>query len=506
MMDIQELQEAFANCTDQALLEEFIEENLKSIRLYFYNRNLEELSELGQEFENMFYGFKESPGFLAFEQSAGTSHEIRSMLVFFASIFERINPNPIFTILDMLPKGSVYFRLKAYMCAYEDVNDNRTHYTENLIKILDYLADAQYAEEEDYTALVISFLVKLYKKVVLKLTALRHTTELELFCKLFKDPTLTEKYHFLSHPLFLKTLGGDTDIEGDLLLTESKTTLYYPSERMFGIFRSEIVDVVKAHPKTVFSQILLGYTAETIRRHIIEYGRADFTTGYNELSADEKTLLYCYFNMRKHFYTSSFVFEKIYDSLKAIFADQEKTAVFIDLGCGPLTSGLALADLHFEKTQALLNINYIGIDISQSMLDKAKKFVNYNIFSNESKSHFARKPELIGKSILDEYIGLDNPIVINASYLFASSSLKELALAEFINKLVKKYSTSNIYFTYQNPDRQDRNQKYLNFKSQLVYLGHVASVERVYYKNNPRSPDDPSAEDVYFEILELKQL
>jgi len=505
-MDLLGLQEEFTNCADQSQLEEYIDENLKSIRLFFYNKNLVELSELETEFENMFYGFKQSPGFVAFEQSGGVSHQINAMLVFFASIFERNNPNPIFSILDMLPKGSVYFRLKAYMCAYEDVNDNRTHYTKNLIKILDYLASAQYAEEEDYTALVISFLVKFYKNVVLKLTALGHITELELFCKLFKDQTLTEKYHFLSHPLFIKTLDGDADIEKDLLLSESKTTLYYPSDRMFGIFRSEIVDVVKSHPKTVFSQILLGYTAETIRRDIIEYGRADFTVGYKDLNVDEKTLLYCYFNMRKHFYTSCFVFEKIYESLIAVFADQEKTIVFIDLGCGPLTSGLALADLHFEKTQSLLNVNYIGIDISQAMLEKGRKFISHNIFSPDSKNHFAQKPELIKKSILDEYISLDNPIVINASYLFASSSLKELELAGFINQLVKTYSTSNIYFTYQNPDRRERNQKYINFKSQLVYLGHVASVERVFYKNNPRSTDDPSAEDVYFEILELKQI
>ena len=208
--------------------------------------------------------------------------------------------------------------------------------------------------------------------------------------------------------------------------------------------------------------------------------------------------------MRKHFFTSSFVFEKIYDSLRPVFNDPEKTVVFIDIGCGPLTSGLALADLHAEKTGEKLTINYIGIDISQAMLNKAAQFLKHNIFSEESQSAFYLNWNGIPKATLKKFVGLNNPIVINASYLFASTSLEETELAAFVKDLVIKYHTSDIYFTYQNPNRSDRNQKYLNFKGELIYQAYETNVERVYYKNNPSSYSDPSAEDVYFEILDLK--
>jgi hypothetical protein len=272
---------------------------------------------------------------------------------------------------------------------------------------------------------------------------------------------------------------------------------------MFDVFRTEIVDVVKEHPQTRFNAILLGYTAETIRHDIISYGRADFRDGYEKLSADEKVLLYCYFNMRKHFFTSSFVFEKIYESLRAVFNDPEKTVVFIDLGCGPMTSGLALADLHFEKTGSKLNLNYVGVDIAQAMISKAERFLSYDIFSEASDSAFALSWNAISKPKLKSLVGLDNHIVINASYLFASSTLDEMDLAAFVKSLVRKYSTSKIYFIYQNPHRSDRNQKYLDFKAELIYQAYETNVERVYYKNNPGSFSDPSVEDVYYEILEL---
>jgi hypothetical protein len=504
-MDLQDLHEGFLACSTQEELEDFVRENIKEIRLFFYNKNQAELTEIGQNFENLFYEFKSCPGFKEYEGIGEPNSElIGAMLVFFASIFERINPNPIFTILDLLPKGSVYFRLKAHMCAYEDVNDLTTHYTLHLGQILGLLSKAQYDDEEDYTSLIISFLIRLYKHVVLTLTGHKLMTELDLFCSLFKDHSLTEKYHFLTHPLISKLIDGNIEANEGLAIGETKTSLYYPSDRMMEIFKSDIVEEVKSHPQTRFNEILLGYTAETIRNDIIEYGRADFRTGYDKLSADEKVLLYCYFNMRKHFFTSSFVFEKIYDSLRPVFNDPEKTVVFIDIGCGPLTSGLALADLHTEKTGEKLTINYIGIDISQAMLNKAAQFLKHNIFSEESQSAFYLSWNSIPKATLKKFVGLNNPIVINASYLFASTSLEETELAAFVKDLVIKYHTSDIYFTYQNPNRSDRNQKYLNFKGELIYQAYETNVERVYYKNNPSSYSDPSAEDVYFEILDLK--
>ena len=505
MIEIQALHDGFTACQTQEELEMFINGQIKDIRLFFYNKNQVELKDLSQDFENLFYELRGCAGFKAFEASEiQRSEAIGSLLIFFASIFERINPNPIFSMLDLLPKGSVYYRLKAYLCAYEDVNNLGTHYTQNLVGILELLANAQYDDDEDYTPLVISFLVQLYKYVILTLTGHRLTNEIELFCSLFKEHALTEKYHFLSHPLIKKLIEGELEINEGFSIGDTNTVLYYPSNNMVDLFNIEIVEKIKTHPKTRFNQILLGYTAEMVRHEIIEYGRADFRKGYDKLSADEKVLLYCYFNMRKHFFTSSFVFEKIYESLRNVFNDVTRKVVFIDLGCGPLTSGLALADLHHQKSGERLNINYIGIDIAQAMLNKAERFISYDVFAEESQYALALSWDNLPEGTLDKFVGLDNNIIINASYLFASNSLEEKKLADFVKSLIRKYSTSKIYFTYQNPHRNDRNQKYIDFKSELVYMAYESNVERVYYKNNPNSFSDPSVEDVYYEILELR--
>ena len=107
-----------------------------------------------------------------------------------------------------------------------------------------------------------------------------------------------------------------------------------------------------------------------------------------------------------------------------------------------MTSGLALADLHLVKTGDRLNINYIGIDNAQAMLNKAQSFLSYNILSDVSKSAFALNWDSIPQGTLKQFVGLDNHIVINASYLFASASLEELNLAVFVKDIVRKYSTS----------------------------------------------------------------
>src|SRR5690606_17385139 len=123
--------------------------------------------------------------------------------------------------------------------------------------------------------------------------------------------------------------------------------------------------------------------------------------------------------------------EKIYNSLITIFKDISRKVLFIDLGCGPMTSGLALSDLHKNKTGSNLDINYIGIDISEAMLNKDERFLNHGVFSQESKHMFTTHWNLITDETLSEFVGLNNHIVINASYLFASISLKEYKLANF---------------------------------------------------------------------------
>ena len=109
---------------------------------------------------------------------------------------------------------------------------------------------------------------------------------------------------------------------------------------------------------------------------------------------------------------------------------------------------------------------------------------------------------IIIHSFIENLIKNNSFIVFNASYLFASSSLNENSLANFVNKITSKLD-KNAYFIFQNPDRADRNEKYQKFKKQISFKEMAKETDKVYYKNNANSTFEPSFEIVNFEILSL---
>jgi predicted TPR repeat methyltransferase len=187
--------------------------------------------------------------------------------------------------------------------------------------------------------------------------------------------------------------------------------------------------------------------------------------------------------------------------LKNIF-DKDKTLLFIDVGCGARTSGVAIASLYNDRLNKLINFKYLGIDIAGSMIEKANEFSKTELFDNESMFYFYENWDLITDSSLNDIISSDTSIIFNASYLFASSSLDEYSLAEFVNNIRSKL-VNQAYFVFQNPDRADRNQKYNNFKTQVYHHVLTSDTQRIYYKNNSNLSFEPSNEIVNYEILTL---
>src|SRR5947209_13328040 len=116
--------------------------------------------------------------------------------------------------------------------------------------------------------------------------------------------------------------------------------------------------------------VSLGYPFDVIRSEVINMGRADFRVGhkhgeYGDLTADEKVLLYCFVNMKLHFFETISTFRFYKTSLKSLF-DSKLPTRMVDLGCGPGTAGLALAECLKQPT-----LRYIGLDIAKAMLRKA---------------------------------------------------------------------------------------------------------------------------------------
>ncbi|GGK78353.1 class I SAM-dependent methyltransferase [Rufibacter glacialis] len=485
--------------------ERFIDSKIVSVRLYYYGLKKVDLLASAHEFEDSFYELKDCALFKEVLLSREPySEQIINLLVFFATIFERINPNPIFDIVSNLPDSSIKFRLLAHMLAYEEIDNAKTHFRMNFLRILDLLAKSQFDGEEDYTHAVVVFLVKMYQRAVVKLAGYHFYDEITHLQSLYINEDNKNKYPFLLHPLIENVISGNLETLDDLVVDSNKSKLYVPSDRMLGIFDLEIVKPIINHVDTEGYQMPLGYPSRVVREQILEFGKADFTIGFRNLTDDDKVLLYCYFNMRKHFFTTFFVLERIYDSLLSLFTNANLVPIFIDIGCGPLTSGLAISDLHYQKSGELLKTNYIGIDISPAMLRKAHGFWNRGIFAKESRASFFCSWNQISDDLLADYVGLQNPIIINASYLFASKSLDEIQLARFIKGVARRHEQSKLYFVFQNPNSLEKNNKYLSFKSQFEFITYLSNVEQIDYKTNPYSRNDVSGEVVFFEILELK--
>jgi SAM-dependent methyltransferase len=404
---------------------------------------------------------------------------------------------PVENLLTYLPESSAKYRLKAVALS-QNIDDIRTDYISHFPKVLDLLNIAANLEEQNYTRRIVQFLKYYFLKGSKALGQKNYSHELKHLKSLFNDPTTISKYPFVGHFEIEELIEGRFI---DTLFVEGETPqILYASSIVQNHFKYNINQLVLSHEKSVGTHTLLGYDKSTILNDVLQRGKTAFDISYQTLDSDDKVLLYCYFNMKKHFFTSLAVFGKLWNALQHIIKNQ--AASFIDLGCGPLTSGLAFGDLFMTKTGKPIAFNYVGIDISNAMIKKAKEFAESDLFDDQTTFSFYKNWRDIEPATL-EIIGMDNrPIFINASYVFANLSeaiVKDLA--SFINNLLKKFS--NVHFIFQNPDRTDRNIGWETFKGQIKFQVIESRVEKVKYQTSTFR--EPSEEDVYYEILTLKK-
>lgn len=486
-MNLQTIKDNIISAKSEEDLILFIRNNKILLENFFISLSDDDIEELKFDLESICT--RDLIG-LPFFYSSRLIPEIAELLTLFAQLFERIGfYGAISLIQNYLEKdSSIRLRLNA-VCSFLRIGD-LAEYVDKFDLILSKLQKAQYFEEIDYTGQVVQDLINYY----LRGTSALEYGLLEKFKTLFNSQISKEKYKFLNHPSLKEYLDGYITEKIFVELIADK--VYSPSLISQSIFKKLILDPIAE------KGYLDKYKSDEIRADVLNYGRADFSQQYKDLSPFDRVQLYCYFNMRKHFFTSFAIYEKIYTSLKENIFQKDKDFTFIDFGCGSLTSGLAIASLYQVNEHKPIKINYIGIDIAESMLQKAKEFSQTELFNAQSMFYFYTNWELIEDDLLEKLTQNNSFFIFNASYLFASNSLDENSLANFMNKVINKLSTS-AYFIFQNPDRADRNEKYQKFKGQIVHEMVVSETQQIYYKNNANSSFEPSNEVVNFEILSL---
>ncbi len=287
----------------------------------------------------------------------------------------------------------------------------------------------------------------------------------------------------------------DTDIE-------IGGNVYEPEQNFASVFDKVVIQQIKADSRTQYPQILYGYTNDYIRNNVIEYGRTNFDQATLEHSSADKVNLYCYYNMRKHYFSSLAIYKSFQDFFKTTFTNSNNRIAFIDFGCGPLTSGLAFQ----QSFVSILNFHfdYVGIDISTAMLNKAKEFSVSGLFSRDTKFQFVKSLNDISENYWESVFTLSNTVILNFSYLFGNLSKDDTEkLAIKINALLDKYPLNKFVLAFQNSAMEKRNRSYVIFKKlvpRLQSITEYAKTERVVYRNAVMSNFDKS-EDVYYELL-----
>ena len=233
---------------------------------------------------------------------------------------------------------------------------------------------------------------------------------------------------------------------------------YKPSESLKNLFEELIIQPFE-HDLPALSEDVKNnriYYWEDIAR-ILKQGQSNF----DEVSFDkpsneyyfpkDKVSIYCVHHMPRHLFGSYHIFTKCLTPIS-----EKNKAVFIDFGCGPLTSGIA-----FRAFAGQSDITYLGIDSSRTMLDKAATINKYG--PNKYKDPFFDKFELIRDysydyltKLLDKYIenGDRTQIIFNFCYFFASPTLDINSLSDVLIQIIKEHNQHKMCLIYQNPDHR----------------------------------------------------
>jgi len=372
---------------------------------------------------------------------------------------------------------------------YSAIGSNIIRFQEYLEKLSSAISDGV----EDYENEVLRDLNEYYSHAVDLFKQYNELALLDRFNKLFESEELQNDF-----PILKLYAENRFQFLAAIEINEITDKIFEPSVFTENLFNEKFLNFVRYHNETTWHKILLGYDGYTIRSQIINFGQTNFDNGYHDLKASDVVKLYSYFNMRKHYYSSLSLLER-FEPLEMLY-NSNGIIKFIDIGCGPATSGIALTDYLYSITNTAISFDYFGVDFYKSMRDEAKNFMNNSIYNSVLHEEYF-------KNLNDfnfDWLLNANSIFVNACYLFASDSLNEIELAESIQNIKRAKPEVPFYFLFQNTTNPLRNQKYYNFKEQFsnseVLLSENATIK---YNNKRNSFYKPESDTTFFEILKI---
>ena len=283
---------------------------------------------------------------------------------------------------------------------------------------------------------------------------------------------------------------------------------YKPSDNLQQLFKKCIIDPFKDSMPEEASI----YEADSnidymigLRETVLERGSTNFnmSSSYRnkEYTPEDKVLLYCAIYMPMHLYSSYHFYITHLKQYRLVI--ESKNVVFIDFGCGPLTSGIAFWAATEQLNITYTDLTYIGFDISEKMLDIAKKINKYGPDGDYTSDESFIKGWPISKydEILDRLDRIemgnhdDTLIIFNFSYLLAGETFKGdiRELIDVLQEAVKVNINYEIWMVYQNVKGFNRNWDKLKHDLPSINFtapGHPKIVPVKYKKPMQVGPSD----------------
>ncbi|MDE0634377.1 MAG: class I SAM-dependent methyltransferase [Candidatus Poribacteria bacterium] len=242
---------------------------------------------------------------------------------------------------------------------------------------------------------------------------------------------------------------------------------YTPSKNLQGLFESQVIrPFERAKPTVVeFFRANNWQNIKNLRHEILESGLADFDEPSEDFSPEDKVLFYCYNYMPMHLFSSYHIFKNYLPSIS-------EKIVFIDFGCGPLTSGIAF----WAAFAGQGNITYIGIDKSEKMRNMAKRINEYGPYGSSENFY---NDFILGRDynglprFLSNEIKLHNPadtlVIFNFCYFLQTKTLESPSEIEKLGNVLHEADIdTKVCMVYQDPVKDEFQGRWHNLKSWVI--------------------------------------
>lgn len=262
--------------------------------------------------------------------------------------------------------------------------------------------------------------------------------------------------------------------DGDLNLSRATYTL---GQKYNEAYRRLVQEPIVAESEG-WPDLVLGRDMQT-NLNAIGYGRINFSNQLSlfnddvgvEFNPREQVLLYCYYIMRMHYCSGKALFSTYRKWMETYILAYGGRLQFIDIGCGPATSGIAFTEAFLTDAPNML---YTGIDISVEMKKMGSAFLQ-STQGEKLRIRMIESFSELNKKYWDSCSELPTLIIFNFSYFFSNISARFAGeLGQMIGETMHDYPLNKFLFIIQHSENDSKINSYKAFQSKIEpYVNRV---------------------------------